>query len=117
MADGIATSAGEFSLTSGRHNRTLRLSPRQHRLGSPTARTTGPAGKACMRQTALREPWTDIRRQREAATFAMWLFIATEILFFGALFAAYAVYRSLYGSEFLSGARHTEIAYGAANTA
>jgi cytochrome c oxidase subunit 3 len=70
-----------------------------------------------MRQTALREPWTDIRRQREAATFAMWLFIATEILFFGALFAAYAVYRSLYGSEFLSGARHTEIAYGAANTA
>jgi cytochrome c oxidase subunit 3 len=70
-----------------------------------------------MTQVALREPWTDIGRQREAATFGVWLFIATEILFFAGVLAAYAVYRTLHSAEFIAGARHTEIAFGAINTA
>ena len=70
-----------------------------------------------MMPAVLREPWMDIERQREAATFAMWLFIATEILFFGGVFTAYGVYRTLHSAEFLAGARETTIAYGAVNTA
>ena len=70
-----------------------------------------------MTQAALREPWTDIGRQREAAAFGIWLFIATEILFFAGVLAAYAVYRTLHSAEFIAGARETEIAYGAINTA
>jgi len=66
--------------------------------------------------SALREPWFDIARQRESSVLAMWLFLATEVLFFGGLFAGYAVYRSLHTTEFLAGAKQTDIVYGAVNT-
>lgn len=42
----------------------------------------------------------DIVQQHEAATLGMWTFLATEILFFGALFAAYAIYRHFYFDAF-----------------
>lgn len=42
----------------------------------------------------------DSVQQHEAITLGMWTFLATEVLFFGALFAAYAVYRHYYFPEF-----------------
>jgi cytochrome c oxidase subunit 3 len=42
----------------------------------------------------------DAVQQHEAATLGMWAFLATEVLFFGALFAAYAVYRHFYFPAF-----------------
>jgi cytochrome c oxidase subunit III len=65
----------------------------------------------------LHEPWPSLVRQREAAQFGMWLFLATEVLFFGGLFGGYAVYRHLHPEGFLAGARATEIVYGGINTA
>jgi cytochrome c oxidase subunit 3 len=47
----------------------------------------------------------------------MWFFLATEILMFGALFTAYAVYRMYYGHEFAVGSNLMEIWAGAINTA
>ena len=41
----------------------------------------------------LAEPYTDLEQQRETAQLGMWVFLATEVLFFGGLFAAYTVYR------------------------
>jgi heme/copper-type cytochrome/quinol oxidase subunit 3 len=64
----------------------------------------------------LREPWPNVPRQREGAAFGMWVFIATELLFFGGLFLAYAVYRIHYGEAFRIAARETEIFYGGTNT-
>ncbi|HZZ63204.1 MAG TPA: cytochrome c oxidase subunit 3 [Roseiarcus sp.] len=64
----------------------------------------------------LREPWSDIARQREAATFGMWLFLMSEMLFFGAVFMAFSFTRALNVAEFQHAARHTEIVYGAPNT-
>jgi cytochrome c oxidase subunit 3 len=64
---------------------------------------------------ALREPWHSLKRRREASLFGMWVFLATEVLFFGGLFAAYAVYRNA-GNGFVAGARETNIAYGTAET-
>ncbi len=46
----------------------------------------------------------------------MWLFLFTEILFFGGLFLLYAVYRSLYAGEFHSAAQGLSTALGAINT-
>jgi len=66
---------------------------------------------------ALREPWSDLGRQEESAVLGIWLFLGTEVLFFGGLFAGYAVYRMLYTAGFLDGARQTEIVFGSANTA
>ncbi len=56
-------------------------------------------------------------QQREAATVGMWLFIATEILFFGGMFLGYAVYRIHYPQAFAEASRHTLIAFGSVNTA
>ncbi len=43
------------------------------------------------------EPQFDtLEQQREAATMGMWLFLATEVLFFGGMFLGYTVYRISY---------------------
>jgi len=65
---------------------------------------------------ALQEPWPDLAVQREGVSFGIWVFLASEILFFGALIAAYAVYRSLNPEAFARAAEHTEILYGTINT-
>lgn len=65
----------------------------------------------------LAEQFDDLEQQREAAKLGMWVFLATEVLFFGALFLAYTVYRYLYPEAFAAASRHTEILLGGANTA
>ena len=37
--------------------------------------------------------FTDLRQQHDAAELGMWVFLATEVLFFGGLILAYCVYR------------------------
>jgi cytochrome c oxidase subunit 3 len=64
-----------------------------------------------------REPWPSVARQREGVAFGMWVFLASEILFFGALFVSYAVYRTLFPVAFDIGSHETNILYGTINTA
>ena len=64
----------------------------------------------------LREPWTSLPRQQEAATFGMWLFLMSEMLFFGAVFMAFSFSRTLDAPAFQKAAQETEVWYGAANT-
>ena len=59
----------------------------------------------------------DAPQQRQAATLGMWLFLATEILFFGGMFLGYTAYRYLYPQAFAEASRHTLIAFGGINTA
>lgn len=56
-------------------------------------------------------------QQREAATMGMWLFIATEILFFGGMFLGYTAYRIYYPQAFAEASKHTLVAFGSVNTA
>ena len=65
----------------------------------------------------LHEPWPSVERQKLAVTFGMWVFIASEVLFFGGLFLAYTIYRHLDAEAFKTAARETEVVYGATNTA
>jgi len=65
---------------------------------------------------ALREPWEDITAQRAASHLGIWLFSASELLFFGAIFAGYAVYHYLWPAGFRAGGAETELVYGVANT-
>ena len=65
----------------------------------------------------LREPWPNIERQREGVTFGIWLFIASEILFFGGLFLGYTLYRNIYPDAFKIAAQETEVFFGTLNTA
>ena len=41
----------------------------------------------------LSHQFDDVEQQSEASTLGMWLFLATEVMFFGGLLTAYAVYR------------------------
>ncbi|MBI3942990.1 MAG: cytochrome c oxidase subunit 3 family protein, partial [Chloroflexi bacterium] len=47
----------------------------------------------------------------------MWVFLATEVLFFGGLFMAYIAYRFLYPNAFAEGSRHLNVWLGSTNTA
>ena len=49
--------------------------------------------------TFPREPFSSLARQHQAASFGMWVFLASEILLFSGLFAGYAVYRGLYSRK------------------
>jgi cytochrome c oxidase subunit 3 len=66
--------------------------------------------------TILREPWPSVERQRYGASFGIWIFLVTEMLFFGALFLSYAVYRSLHPEAFRLASHETDIVFGTANT-
>ncbi len=66
---------------------------------------------------ALQHHFADMDQQKESSTFGMWLFLVTEIMFFGGLFCAYLIYRSTYYSAFVAGSQTMNIWLGATNTA
>jgi cytochrome c oxidase subunit 3 len=57
------------------------------------------------------------QQQREAGTFGMWLFLLTEIMFFGGLFFAYLLYRNWYNPAFVAASNQLSIPLGTVNTA
>ncbi len=56
-------------------------------------------------------------QQREAGSFGMWLFLLTEIMFFGGMFFAYLLYRNWYNPAFVAASHQLSIKLGAINTA
>jgi cytochrome c oxidase subunit 3 len=64
------------------------------------------------RSPTVPHQFDDAGQQREASTIGMWLLIATEILFFGAMFLGYTAYRSSYPQAFAEASRHTLIVLG-----
>ena len=61
--------------------------------------------------------FVDLRQQHDVAQLGMWVFLATEVMFFGGLILAYCVYRIGHPDGFAEAARHTKIVIGTANTA
>ena len=57
-----------------------------------------------------------MEQQAEAATLGMWLFLVTEVMFFGGLFMAYVVYRNAFFHDFEEGSRALDVSMGAINT-
>src|SRR4029077_16800225 len=55
------------------------------------------------RPIALAHQFEDLEQQEEVATLGMWVFLATEVLFFGGLFATYLVYRHWHPGAFPAG--------------
>jgi cytochrome c oxidase subunit 3 len=56
-------------------------------------------------------------QQREAGSFGMWLFLLTEIMFFGGMFFAYLLYRNWYYDAFFTASNQLSVPMGTANTA
>jgi cytochrome c oxidase subunit 3 len=65
----------------------------------------------------LQHHFADMEQQNDSGAFGMWVFLVTEIMFFGGVFAAYAIYRSMYLPAFEFGSRLLDIKLGATNTA
>jgi cytochrome c oxidase subunit 3 len=66
---------------------------------------------------AVAHHFDDAEQQREAATLGMWVFLATEVMFFGGLFTAYVAYRALYPDAFGHASNHLDVRLGTTNTA
>ncbi len=66
---------------------------------------------------ALQHHFDNMEQQREAGTIGMWVFLVTEIMFFGGMFFAYVLYRAKFPLEFSAGSYNLDITLGAINTA
>lgn len=63
-----------------------------------------------------RHHFNSVAQQFDATNFAMWLFLLTEIMFFGGLFTAYLIMRNWYYPAFVEGSHHLSIFWGTSNT-
>jgi cytochrome c oxidase subunit 3 len=64
----------------------------------------------------LQHHFEDLGQQHEASTLGMWMFLTTEILFFGGVLCAYWIYRIMYPEAWAVGAAQQNWKLGAANT-
>lgn len=65
---------------------------------------------------ALQHHFETLEQQREAGTLGMWVFLVTEIMFFGGMFFAYTLYRTKFPEAFASASNHLSLQLGAINT-
>ncbi len=64
----------------------------------------------------LAHQFDDLEQQKEASTLGMWVFLCTEVLFFGGLFLVYLTYRNWYPDAFTAASRELIVAAGFTNT-
>jgi cytochrome c oxidase subunit III len=64
----------------------------------------------------LHHQFADLEQQRESATLGMWIFLVTEIMFFGGMFTAYMIYRISYPLAWHSGSQRMDFWIGTINT-
>jgi cytochrome c oxidase subunit III len=66
---------------------------------------------------ALQHHFDDLEQQKDASIFGMWVFLLTEIMFFGGLFCAYLIFRNLYHPAFVAASNTLDVTLGTINTA
>jgi cytochrome c oxidase subunit III len=65
----------------------------------------------------LRHHFENMEQQRGASSMGMWVFLITEIMFFGGMFMAYLAYRYEYFLAWQEGSQHMNFWIGTVNTA
>src|SRR3981081_4468155 len=78
--------------------------------------TTHPDDHHAGRSPDLAHHFNDLEQQKESATLGMWLFLATEVMLFGAIFLGYVVYRRPYYEPFVHASNHLWVSLGTINT-
>ena len=63
------------------------------------------------------EPFEDANQRAHADTLGLWIFLMTELMFFGPLFFGYWYGRMEYAHGFAVASRHTDVVLGTINTA
>ena len=75
-----------------------------------------PHGHGHAHHPALAHHFDNLAQQGEASTLGMWVFLVTEVLFFGGLFATYMVYRSQFPEAFAAASHELDVTLGTINT-
>jgi cytochrome c oxidase subunit 3 len=65
---------------------------------------------------ALQHHFQTLEQQHEASTLGMWIFLVTEVMFFGGLLMAYLLYRVWYPVAWAEGSLELDILLGGINT-
>jgi cytochrome c oxidase subunit 3 len=65
---------------------------------------------------ALAHHFENLEQQRDSATLGMWMFLATEVLFFGGVLLCFSIYRYWYTEGFIAGSFAQNIPLGTINT-
>ena len=66
--------------------------------------------------SSIAHQFGDAQQQSVASTLGMWVFLITEVMFFGGLFAGFFVYVVAYTPAFAQGSKHLDLALGSINT-
>ncbi len=111
VADAVAAADRELPRDSDHGPRSLRLrvagAPERKRGSqcriAPAVAHGAPAAAHHEHPPYQRHHFETVEQQTDATNFAMWLFLLTEIMFFGGLFTAYLIYRNWYYPAFVAG--------------
>jgi cytochrome c oxidase subunit III len=85
-------------------------------MHSATSNHTDHQTNAVDDEPILSHQFDDVEQQSEASTLGMWLFLATEVMFFGGLLTAYAIYRVKAHGEFALASKELNVLLGCINT-
>src|SRR5438309_1768545 len=75
-----------------------------------------PADEHAPHHPFLQHHFEDMGQQHEASTLGMWMFLTTEILFFGGVLCAYWIYRVMYPEAWAIGGEQQNTLFGGINT-
>lgn len=75
-----------------------------------------PIGHGLGEAVAVRHHFVDAEQQKDASTLGMWIFLVTEIMFFGGMFMAYIAYRHAYPVAFGAASEKLNVWLGGINT-
>ncbi len=121
VADAVAAADREFHRDADRDARALRVRARRWSGDAscltPSRTPTPTVTPTHAHHRALQHHFDTMGQQKEAAVIGMWVFLLTEILFFGGLFMAYMLYRIWYFDAFAEASRSLDLFWGGLNTA
>jgi cytochrome c oxidase subunit 3 len=86
-------------------------------LADPTTALANGSPESAPRTAALHPHFDDLAQQKDASLFGMWVFLVTEVMFFGGMFAGYTLYRYRYPEAFMAASDHLDLLLGGINTA
>lgn len=81
-----------------------------------TETTVDAVAEAPADEPILSHHFDDLGQQHVSSMLGMWAFLATEVMFFGGLIGAYAVYRGVYWEAFRQASHHLRVDLGGINT-
>ena len=71
---------------------------------------------ASTHSSVLKHHFDNLEQQHSAERLGMWMFLATEVLFFAGLFGSYTIYRMYYPDEFEVGSHELNRVFATVNT-